>query len=298
MRLPDFFVIGACRAGTTALFAALREHPEIFMPPVKEPHFFLSDDERSALASGMRHDLGRWHFTGPVSDPLDYARLFAGASAHQVVGEGSTGYLGSPTAARRISESLPRAKIIAILRDPVARAHAHYWFDVMWDFERAGTFEQALARREPPPDAKLPLDYVHHGLYHGHLSRYYERFAPDQIRVYLYEDWRDSPAEMLSDLCSFLGVDPELAPSADDRNVTYAPRSRRLRRLALSGVVPGLERLERRHNLIPPPPMLEETRRSLGELYRDDIGRLENLLGRDLSRWLAPQASEASRAAA
>ena len=234
MPLPDFFLIGACRAGTTALFQALREHPDVFMPPVKEPFFFLSEQEVAALDLRMRHDLRRWKFTGRISDPHEYLRLFSTAAAHQVVGEASTGYLASRTAAMRINKSLPEAKIIAVLRHPVERAHAQYWFDVMWDFERAPTFEQSLARESAGSGVCLPLGHFHHGLYHAHLSLYYELFGSHQIRVYLYEDWRDSPLAMLSDLWAFLGIDPELTPAVESHNVTYAPRSRTLRRLVLS----------------------------------------------------------------
>jgi hypothetical protein len=293
-RLPDFFLIGACRGGTTAMFDVLSQHPEVFIPWVKEPHFFLSPEEREGLAPPRRHDLRRWKFADPVSDPHQYLALFASAAGQRAVGEASTGYLASPTAARRIRESLPNAKLVTILRDPVERAHSHYWFDVMWDFAPAPTFERSLAREDTP----RPFGHFHHGLYHAHLSAYFDLFSREQIRVYLYEDWRDSPRELLRDLFEFLGVDADFVPAVPARNVTAAPRSRRLRRLALSSSLPALHRLEAHHNLGPLPPMREATRRQLRARYRDDIEQLQTLIDRDLSHWLEPQAVEDSHALA
>jgi hypothetical protein len=289
-RRPDFFLIGACRSGTSALFEVLQQHPGVFVPRVKEPHFFFSAQERTALARPQRRDLRGWGFQSPISDPHQYLALFAGAGEHQAVGEASTGYLGSPVAARRIRDSLPDAKLVAILRDPVERAHSHYWFDVMWDFEPAPTFEQSLVREDTQRNGCLPLLHFRHGLYHAHLSVYFELFPREQIRVYLYEDWRDSPGELLRDLFGFLGVDRGFTPSVRARNVTRAPRSRRLRRLALSGSLPGLARFDARHNLGPLPPMRGETRGWLRARYREDIEQLQALIGRDLSHWLEPAA--------
>lgn len=288
MTLPDFFVIGACRAGTSALFAVLYRHPQVFMPYVKEPHFFLTSEERIAtLDREMRHDLSRWKFTPSVPDRFRYMQLFSGAQTYQVVGESSTGYLASHDAAQRIHASLPQAKIVAILREPVERAHAHYWFKVLWDFNRSPTFEDLLAE-ETASGRQLPLDCFNHGLYHAHLSHYYELFAPDQLRVYLYEDWRDSPQRMLLDLCGFLEIDAELLLPIPTKNVTYAPRSRWLRRRVLSRPLPGLEQLDRRYNLVRPPPIREQTRQELLDRYRPDIEQLQALIGRDLSHWLDP----------
>jgi Sulfotransferase family len=288
MTLPDFFVIGACRAGTSALFAVLYRHPQVFMPYVKEPHFFLTSEERiETLDREMRHDLSRWKFTPSVPDPFQYMRLFCRAQTYQVAGESSTGYLASSSAAQRIHASLPQAKIVAILREPVERAHAHYWFKVLWDFDRSPTFEELLAA-EAASGRQLPLDCFNHGRYHAHLSRYYDLFPEDQLRVYLYEEWRDSPQEMLLDLCGFLGIDAELLLPVQTKNVTYAPRSRWLRRCVLSRRFPGLEQLDRRYNLVRPPPIREETRQQLLGRYRPDIEQLQALIGRDLSHWLDP----------
>lgn len=298
MPLPDFFVIGACRAGTSALFAVLYRHPQVFMPYVKEPHFFLSSDERIAtLDREMRHDLSRWKFTEPVPDRFEYMQLFSGAQTYQVAGESSTGYLASPTAAQRIHASLPDAKIIAILREPVERAHAHYWFKVLWDFDRSPTFEELLAT-EAASGRRRPLDCFNHGLYHSHLSHYYELFAEHQLRVYLYEDWRDSPQATLIDLCGFLEIDAELLLPVQTKNVTYAPRNRWLRRQVLSHPLPGLTQLEERYNLVRPPPIREQTRQQLLDRYRPDIEQLQALIGRDLSHWLDPSRSPMPHATA
>ena len=156
MPLPDFFLIGASERGRPRCSRRCVSIPT-FSCPRSRSRSSLSEQEVAALDLRMRHDLRRWKFTGRISDPHEYLRLFSTAAAHQVVGEASTGYLASRTAAMRINKSLPEAKIIAVLRHPVERAHAQYWFDVMWDFERAPTFEQSLARESAGSGVCLPL---------------------------------------------------------------------------------------------------------------------------------------------
>ena len=113
----------------------LQQHPDVFVPWIKEPHFFFSAQERAALARPQQRDLDRGG-AGPISDPHQYLRLLPGPAApsgrrsihglHCLTDRGETD-----------PDSLPDAKLVAILRDPVERAHSHYWFDVMWDFAPA-----------------------------------------------------------------------------------------------------------------------------------------------------------------
>lgn len=291
MRLPDFFVIGAPRSGTTALHWALRQHPEIYMPERKEPHFFATPPH--ATPENEPRVPRRMERYARISERSRYLELFSGATERQTVGEASCSYLRSPIAPRRIRESAPDARFVAVLRHPVARAHSSYWFFVGRGLERAPTLEQALAREERAPSWPA---HFRPGLYHAQLSRYYATFRPEQIRVYLYEDWRERPYDMLRDLFGFLGVDPRVRPSLRECAPTYAPRSRRLHRFVQTIRVPGLDALERRCNLVAPPPMREDTRAQLHARYRDDMERLQTLIGRDLSHWLdtdrrAPAAS-------
>lgn len=275
MPLPDFFVIGAPKCGTTALFASLRRHPEIFVPKIKEPHFFSHDP-----ASPVTRDYGK----SGVTEPLEYFAMFSGARTERAIGEGSTSYLNSRRAARRIREHVPHAKLVAILRDPVERAHSSYWFYVTLGRERAASFEQAVGGAAT--GSTMGNHHFRHGLYHAQLSVWFALFPREQIRVYLYEDWRERPHEMLRDLFGFLGVDPDVTVPIFERNVTTAPLRPSLHRSALDTNLGWLAQLSRRHNAIAPPPMSPQTARILRARYRDDIERLQGLIGRDLSGWL------------
>jgi hypothetical protein len=290
MSLPNFFVIGAPKAGTTALHGALRQHPEIYMPALKEPHFY----SRGPSDWGRQRErvVGRLGSTPPrmrsfrrVVDAAEYRALFSGADRQVAIGEASNTYLRSPCAAHRIADEIPNAKIIAVLRHPVERAHSSYWFSVMRCNERNFSFEDALARERlrTPRHAHFGT-----GLYHAHLSAWYSRFPREQIRIYLYEDWREHAQEMLRDLFAFLEVDENFAPDLREAVVTRAPRSRHLHRLAHTIWVPGLHAFNRRYNLIPPPPMRQETWLELQARYRTDIEQLQPLIDRDLSHWLDP----------
>jgi hypothetical protein len=117
---PNLFIVGAAKAGTTSLYHYLAQHPDIYMAPVKEPHFFSRIHPAPELEAFFPH----------VSDEADYLSLFANAHAETVRGEASTSYLSHPDVADAIWQKRPEAKIVIMLRDPVERAYSNYWYDV------------------------------------------------------------------------------------------------------------------------------------------------------------------------
>lgn len=268
MPLPDFFLIGAPKAGTTALYEAIRQHPSIYMPALKEPQFFTTDQRR-------------WR----IKNPVRYLALFSSATAEQTIGEASTSYLSSPAAASRIQKNVPGAKLIAVLRHPVERFRSSYWYYVVRGWEPARSLEEAIENAYRIGDFPSRRHLVF-GLYHAQLSHWYPLFPPEQIRIYLYEELRSDPQAVLRDLFGFLGVDPHFNAVIPETNVTQAPRSRRLHRLMrdLPRPFDGLRRL----NMVSPPPMRTETWDLLLDYYRPDIEQLQALIDRDLSHWLHP----------
>lgn len=285
MPVPDFFLIGAPKCGTSALFQALRQHPDIYMPSVKEPHFYAVGPDRPIRRPPRpRRGLGK---RAPISDPSAYRALFSEANGHRAVGEASTSYLRSRIAPMRISQEVPDAKLIAVLRHPVERAHSSYWFYVSRCVERAPSFEDALAR-EWSGSRFTSANHFEPGLYYTQLVSWLSLFGREQIRIHLYEDWCERPDEVLRDLYTFLGVHPGFSPVRRRSPATVAPRHARLHRLNHTLWLPGLDSWDRKHNLGPPPAMRPDTRLLLHERYRADIERLQTLLGRDLSGWLDP----------
>ena len=307
MTMPNFLIIGAAKSGTSALFEYLKQHPQIYVSsPLKEPHFFAFEGKRPNFQGPGDQEL--YDYIG-VSDIEVYRALFRGATKEVAIGEASVYYLYLPRARDRIRHYVPDVKLIAILRDPAERAYSNFLHMIRDDKESLSDFAQALQAEEDRIQNNWgPLwHYKQVGFYYEQLKRYYEAFDREQIRVYLYEDLNDDPVGMLRDVYKFLGVDDTFAPDVSVRhNVSGVPKNELLH--ALHGFIlrphpvktlfkpflplrlrqPVLDRLLnalRNQNLVKPPfPM--EVRRQLAEEYREDILRLQELIQRDLSKWL------------
>ena len=274
MTLPNFIVIGAAKSGTTSLYHYLAEHPQVFMSPVKETNHFASAEE------------AEWR--PRVAGRDDYVSLYGGVTDEIAVGEASPLYLISQVAAERIRQILPDARILAILRNPADRAYSGYLMQV-----RKGRERRPLAECFQRGDV-----YVEGGFYADDLERYYERFDRERIKICLFDDLVAEPRRLMTDIFGFLGVDAAFQVDLAVRhNVGGMPRRRWLANLGSSGLVGWLRHLAperikrlgrgvRDANLERPAPMLAELRQRLSELYRDDILRLQELTGRDLSGWL------------
>lgn len=301
MKLPNLFIIGAPKSGTTALYDTLKQHPQIYMSPVKEPFYFAFEGEPPIFPGAA----GMFFRRAAVWRPHEYAQLFAGGTSERAIGEASATYLASPLAARRIRHNLPSSRIAAILRQPAERAYSAYTFLRQVGFEPARIFEEALAQEEPRIQAGwIPiLNYKANSRYYGQLAVYYDLFPREQIKVYLYEDWKDAPQAMLRDMFRFLEVDENFVPEVQRSNVTRLPKNRRLHLWATNSgriekrmpFLPALARraihsafqgLDSRFNLVPPPPLDPEMRTRLTADFREDILQLQDLIRRDLSHWL------------
>ena len=295
--LPNFLVIGAAKSGTTSLYHYLRQHPQIFMSPVKEPRFFALEGD-----SLDWHGPGDQRFaTNSITTLHAYRELFEQVNGESAVGEASVLYLEHPEAPDRIARRIPHARLIAVLRNPADKAYSSYLFNCRQGYEQL-EFEDAL-RAEPERIADgwyWSWRYRTRGFYDRSLRPYFERFDRSQIRVHLYEDFTRDPRGLLADLFGFLGVDYGFQPNMKVRhNVSGRPKRPRLQRLltrphpvkeAAKSVISEdwghrvIARLQR-PNLVRPP-LRPETRVDLIDSYREDIGRLEELIGRDLSHWL------------
>jgi hypothetical protein len=206
-RVPDFFIVGHHKSGTTALYEMLRRHPQIYMSDIKEPQFFATDT-RPRFPSPRGHSL---------PETLEqYLSLFSGAGAQQRAGEASPSYLWSHAAAGQIAELQPAARIIAILREPVSflyslhlqllRSHV----ESEKDLRKALSLEAARREgREIPPRSHRPqlLQYADHVRYADQLRRYHAVFPREQVLVLIYDDFRRDNAATLREVLQFLDVD-------------------------------------------------------------------------------------------
>ncbi len=219
-RLPDFFIVGHHKSGTTALYEMLRRHPQVFMPDLKEPRFMASD-----MRSRLRYDQERRH----PETLQEYLDLFAAARPDEVVGEASATYLWSHTAAERIAQAQPAARIIAIFREPASFLRSlHLTFlrghvESERDLRKAIDLEEERRQgRKIPPRSHLPqlLQYSDQVRYAEQLRRYRSRFPPEQVQVLIYDDFRSDNEGTVRSVFRFLEVDDQVPIEHLDTNVT------------------------------------------------------------------------------
>jgi Sulfotransferase family len=206
-RVPDFFIVGHHKSGTTALYEMLRVHPQIFLPELKEPRY---------LASDMR---SRFRYPREPRHPEtleEYLALFTNADPDQRVGEASATYLWSHTAAERIAELRSDARIIAILREPASFLRSLHLTFVRGHVESQTSFARAMALEESRREGKriprrshLPqlLQYSDHVRYVDQLRRYRDRFPQEQMLVLIYDDFLADNDATVRAVHRFLEVD-------------------------------------------------------------------------------------------
>jgi len=202
VRWPDFFIVGAAKAGTTSLYAYMRQHPEVFMPDLKEPHFF----------SGVRATDDQSVYVQSIADEDEYLRLFLPGKDYKRIGEASPSYLWHPEAAARIHAANPNARIIILLRDPIERAYSHYLMDVRRGRQTL-PFLEAVRKDYDSPEKGWGVShlYVELGLYEEQVARYINLFGEEQVLVLPFDDLKRDPIGTTHRALNFIGVDPALA---------------------------------------------------------------------------------------
>jgi hypothetical protein len=300
-RLPDFLIIGAAKSGTTSLHRALKQHPEVFLSPYKEPNYFAlagrTLPEPGPVAPEVLYQLIHAH---SVTAYDRYLALFEAAPHDGVVGEASVRYLYYSDAADRIRRQLPDVRLIAILREPVSRLYSHYCMNVQYQLEPLSLMD-ALGVEESRTHQGWGWDwhYVAVSRYGEQLQRYFERFDREQIRVFLYDDFVERPLEVFREVCRHLGIAQNVIPDMTKRekpayrgrnlaldrwlhwpNPARAAIASILPRRLMAAAVTGLERW----NSAPVPRLDPHLRAEISGLFKDDIRLLEQLLGRTI-RW-------------
>lgn len=282
--LPNFLVIGAQRCATSWLYFCLKEHPDVYVPYIKEVSYFSDYYENG---------------------PEWYRRYFVPWNGQKAVGEVTPSYFYREGVAERIARDLPDVKLVVTLRNPVERAYSQYQKHVRRGI-LAYDFETAL---ENDPE------YVERGLYHRQLLRYEKLFPKDRLLVLLYEDIKRDPAAHMGRILEFIGVDASRVPPSAGKVIpsealggglyNYSgPVTAFLRRkLGLGGTIdavkksplmPAVDRLFYRFAATPKsaaakdpgkPSMRPETRAKLAALFVEENRKLAAHLGRDLSFW-------------
>lgn len=289
--LPNFFILGAPKCGTTSLYRYLGSHPDVFFPANKEPQFFCHD--------------------GLFNCGLEFyaKRFYSGADRFPCRGDATPHYLYYDKVALRILQSLPEEshRFIVILRDPVARAYSHYWDAVAQGRETLG-FEEALAeeakRIENPGLASagtLTFHYVSAGLYARQLQRYFSQFDRNRLLILFQDDLAANARKVMQEVVEFLALSPAVLDLEGRHNTAGMPRSRLLQHLTqhpnrlrhlLGKAVPyrlkfGISRHIQRMNTrdYRYPELDTRVAAGLRKLFVDDITQLEAMTGRNLLSW-------------
>jgi hypothetical protein len=217
--MPDFFIIGHHKSGTTALYEMLRRHPDIFMPDLKEPRFFASD-LRSLTSVPVASTLPR------TFD--EYLALFEDALPGQRAGEASPSYLRSSTAAAEIAAVQPSARCIAILREPASFVRSLHLQLVQEHVETETELRKAVEHEEIIRDGRRVLRYSDHIHYVEQLKRFHAAFGREQVLVLIYDDFRSDNEATVRKVLRFLGVDDSAPIEVLEANPTVSMRSVRL----------------------------------------------------------------------
>ncbi len=290
MPMPNFFIVGAAKCGTSSLYYYLKQHPQVFMSEAKEPQFFLDDK-------------------GGVNDRAVYERLFEAVTDEKAVGEATTAYLYAEESPGLIKAAVPDARIIILLRNPAEMAYS-LWRYICRIGKRGESlsFVDALKAedgRMKDPEFRMgetwhaQFYYFHRGLYYEQVKRYIDTFGRDNVKVFIFEDFAKDPVRICREAFMFLGVYPDFVPDLRKKNVGNV-RHRGLKKLLseptpyqakMMAVIPEGIRKPLNDLLVDlnsrrPKPMDRRLRRELLDKYAPDIKRLEGLIGRDLSHWL------------
>jgi len=282
--LPNFFIVGAMKSGTSSMAKYLADHDDVFVVPEKELRFFDRHWDRG----------------------LDwYRQCFAAAGDQRAIGEATPTYMDHEQAAERIASTIPDARLIAMLRNPVDRAHSHYWH---WRIRLGETreFEDAVARELAAGRARKPMtwwdpehpegfDYLAPGCYLPQLERLCRYFPREQLLVILFEDLTERPVETFQEVCRFLGIDDTVVPdsvgSVENPFKYYYPGWlwAFFVRVRIGRFLPGRVGAALYRAMVrvgePNPPMDPALREKLADHFAPDNEALGAWLGRDLSAW-------------
>ncbi len=296
IKKPNFFIVGAPKCGTTAMYDYLKQHPDIFMSEVKEPNYF-------GKPYPPPRDL--------VYDETGYLKLFSSATDEKRLGEATPGYLGSPVAAEKIYAFDPEAKIIIMLRSPVDLVYSGYFHRQSVGRElHYATFEEALFdQKNSETDVPINYSYWRRTLFCDPVQHYFEVFGRENVHIIIFDDLKNDVAQVYTDVLDFLEVDTEFQADFKIVNAAKEVKHKNLQKVLVRfGLTPQAikySRFSRLANFIPesvrasslrflrkrymtekkPEAMNPETRQYLQKLFLPEVQRLSLLLNRDLTYW-------------
>ena len=284
----DFFIVGAPKAGTTSLYHYLNEHPQVEMSSQKEPDYF---------SDKAIHQQGMYYGKNRVNTLDKYESLFVQKES-VVYGEGSVSYLFYDNVAEDIKKYNPNAKIIIMLRNPIERAFSHYLMDYRLGLVR-DSFENIITKKSKHKNAHLFYQqYIEVSKYANQIQRYLDFFEKENILFIDYEDFKKNVSKTVDQVYDFLNISTEFSADINTKYNTFTmPKNKVIRfiysfvflRKILTFLFPIYFVRNIRGFLFKAdekPELLKETRILLRKIFNDDIRKLEEVLGKDYSKWI------------
>jgi len=308
---PNLFIVGAAKAGTTSLYNYLDMHKDVYMSPIKEPHFFSKDIRHSTFthkgASKVSIDMKKYlakeilekRHIEFIENFDDYIELYRDVKNEKIIGEISTGYLFSNVAAAEIYNFNPDAKIIFVLRNPIERAFSHWLMDLRGNDVCRSSFLDAVQEDQHKEDkgwGKSHL-YIELGLYYQQVKRYFDIFPREQLLVLLFDDMKTNPKLFYKTIYSFLNIEYMKMNTTQKHNqasilkypyINLIVKKFKLNLIASKllpfNVIKFFKNILLTNESLPK--LTTKEREELLEYFEGDIKKLEKLIDKDLSVWL------------
>lgn len=288
MPLPNFFIVGTPKAGTTSLYYYLEQHPDIFMSPIKETNYFSYEEIKAQ---------GLFYNEEHIDSISKYEEQFKDAQNKKAIGEASVSYLYYPDVPSKIKKFNPESRIIIVLRNPVDRGFSHYLMDRRLGFVSL-SYEDIVWRKSKHPQAHLYYQqYVMLGQYYEQIKRYLDAFGEQQVKILFYDDIVKDMDKVIKELYEFLNVDSSFTPDTQQQyNVHSSPKNvfiqkiyaqKEFRKIAKKIFGENVQDKIKDYFFRKDKPALNnELKADLIEIYKDNIYKTSDLLKRDLTGWM------------
>ncbi len=282
-RWPNFFIVGADKAGTSSLYSYLKEISEIFMSPIKEPNYF------SAKTIPQNSQLK------PIRDKKKYLDLFKNVKDEKILGDASPSYLRDPEAANLIHQVSPDAKILISLRDPVDRFFSHYLMSRRLGKIQSTLYSKIQAELNKEDSRNNSKLLLYHGLYYEDVKRYVDIFGSTNVKIIIFEEFIKNEKITIENILKFLNLKNNLENFKPEIYNKYGVarnpisqkilQSGKIRRMSEKLISPSKRRILKEKLILKEeekPKMEEKEKILLINYYRDDVQKLKNLLGKKL----------------
>lgn len=308
--IPNFFVVGAAKAGTTSLYHYLKQHPNIYLSPIKETHYFSTDIAVTEFSETYKKhtflDLDSYFSEKPykelalsfVQKKEHYQKLFEDCKNEKAIGECSPSYLFSKEAPQNIYNYNSKAKIIISLRNPVSRSFSHYLMalrigQTSLSFKKA--FEKDMASTNKGW-GKTELFYDL-SMYSKQITRFVKLFSKEQIKFILFDDLVNNTTAIIKECHQFLDIKPIDPLKIEKHNAASIPKHKRLNHFFVktgiknaSGKILGEAGKKKFKSFVfdgkKIPKINDEDKALLLKLYKEDILKTQKIINKDLSAWL------------